>query len=43
MQTNNLEHILLYALQNIASTSQVVVAADRRKISSNAQNDIIAS
>ena len=42
-QTKNPDHILLYVPRNIASTSQVVMATDQRKISSNALNDIIAS
>ena len=42
-KTKNSEHILLYVPQNIASTSQVVMAADWHKISSNVLNNIIAS
>ena len=42
-QPKNPDRILLHVLRNIASTSQVVMTADRHKISSNALNDIIAS
>ena len=42
-QRNNPDRILLHVPRNIASTSQVVMTADRHKISSNALNDIIAS
>ena len=42
--SNNVKiHILVYVQRNIPSTSQVVMAADRNKISSNTLNDIIAS
>ena len=42
-QPKNPDRILLHVPRNIASTSQVVMTADRHKISSNALNDIIAS
>ena len=42
-QRKNSDRILLHVPRNIASTSQVVMTADRHKISSNALNDIIAS
>ena len=42
-QWKNQDQILLHVPRNIASTSQVVMTADRHKISSNALNDIIAS
>ena len=42
-QRKNSDRIVLHELRNIASTSQVVMTADRHKISSNALNDIIAS
>ena len=42
-QRKNPNQILLHVPRNIASTSQVVMTADRHKISSNALNDIIAS
>ena len=42
-QRKNPDRILLHVPRNIASTSQVVMTADRHKISSNALNDIIAS
>ena len=42
-QSKNSDHILLYVPQNIASISQVVMAADQNKISRNALNDIAAS
>ena len=35
--------LILHVPKNIASRSQVVMAADRRKMSNNALNDIIAS
>ena len=42
-QRKNPDRILLHVPRNIASTSQLVMTADRLKISSNALNDIIAS
>ena len=42
-QRKNSDRILLHVPRNIASTPQVVMTTDRRKISSNALNDIIAS
>ena len=42
-QRKNSDRILLHMPRNIASTSQVVMTADRHKISSNALNGIIAS
>ena len=42
-QRKNPDRIQLHVPRNIASTSQVVMTADRHKISSNALNDIIAS
>ena len=41
-QRKSSEQILLRVPTNIASTSQVVMAVDRHKISSNALNDILA-
>ena len=42
-QRNNSDRILLDVPRNIASTSQVMMTADRHKILSNALNDTIAS
>ena len=42
-QRKNPDRILLHVPRNIAPTSQVVMTADRHKISSNALNDIITS
>ena len=39
----NSEHILLHFRRNVAFTSQVVMATDRPKITSNTLNDIITS
>ena len=42
-KTKKSEFILLHVPKNIASRSQVVMAADRHKMSNNAFNNIIAS
>ena len=42
-KTKKSEFILLHVPRNIASRSQLVMAADRHKMSSKALNDIIAS
>ena len=42
-QRRNSDHVLFHVSRNIASTSQLVMAADSHKILNNTLNDIIAS